>query len=321
MAVQILKEKYAQPIRSFKLGNTAEEGGTRAYSLTIGGEGTLPFQHYEGENPNKPIVAMEVNTQKNIDWKDTLKDAIDVDLNDPVAWAKYNKECGADAIYLKLDSADPDKGGDSPEACAQIVKDVLAGCDLPMIVAGSGNASVDEEVLMAVAEATKGEGLLLGFADTEHYKSLVAACVGNGHGIIARSPLDINICKQLNILIGEMNMPMERIVIDPLVSSVGYGIEYAYSIMERGRIGALTGDKTLAMPLIATVGFEAWRQKEAWGADDEFGEGWGAQADRGPAWEATTAAACLQGGVAIICMRHPEAVKCIKGQIEELMTK
>ena len=320
MAVQILKEKYAQPIRTFKLGNTAEEGGTRAYSLNIGGEGALPFQHYEGDFPNKPIVAMEVNTQKDIDWKDTLKDAIEVDLNDPCAWANYNKSIGADAIYLKLDSADPDKGGDSPEKCAQIVKDVLAACDLPMIVAGSGNASVDEEVLMAVAEAAKGEGLLIGFADTDHYKGLVAACNGNGHGIIARSPLDINICKQLNILIEEMNMPADRIVIDPLVSSVGYGIEYAYTIMERGRIGALTGDKTLAMPLIATAGFEAWRQKEAWGTTEDYAE-WGEQKDRGPAWEATTAAACLQGGVAILCMRHPEAVKAIKGQIEELMAK
>lgn len=320
MAVQILKEKYAQPIREFKLGCTAEEGGTRGTSLLVGGDGTLPFQHYEGNNPNKAIVAMEVNTNKELEWNDALKNAIDVDLKDPVAWAKYCKECGADAIYLKLDSADPDKGADSPEACAQIAKDVLAACDLPMIVAGSGNAEVDEEVLMAVAEATKGEGLLIGFADVDHYKSLVAACVGNGHGIIARSPLDINICKQLNILISEMNMPMERIVIDPLVSSVGYGIEYAYSIMERGRIGALTGDKTLAMPLIATVGFEAWRQKEAWGPTEEFAQ-WGEQADRGPAWEATTAAACLQGGVSILCMRHPEAVKCIKGQIEELMTK
>lgn len=320
MAVQILKEKYAQPIREFKLGCTAEEGGTRGTSLLVGGDGTLPFQHYEGNNPNKAIVAMEVNTNKELEWNDALKNAIDVDLKDPVAWAKYCKECGADAIYLKLDSADPDKGADSPEACAQIAKDVLAACDLPLIVAGSGNAEVDEEVLMAVAEATKGEGLLIGFADVDHYKSLVAACVGNGHGIIARSPLDINICKQLNILISEMNMPMERIVIDPLVSSVGYGIEYAYSIMERGRIGALTGDKTLAMPLIATVGFEAWRQKEAWGPTEEFAQ-WGEQADRGPAWEATTAAACLQGGVSILCMRHPEAVKCIKGQIEELMTK
>lgn len=320
MAVQILKEKYAQPIREFKLGCTAEEGGTRGTSLLVGGDGTLPFQHYEGNNPNKAIVAMEVNTNKELEWNDALKDALDVDLKDPVAWAKYCKECGADAIYLKLDSADPDKGADSPEACAQIAKDILAACDLPMIVAGSGNAEVDEEVLMAVAEATKGEGLLIGFADVDHYKSLVAACVGNGHGIIARSPLDINICKQLNILIGEMNMPMERIVIDPLVSSVGYGIEYAYSIMERGRIGALTGDKTLAMPLIATVGFEAWRQKEAWGPTEEFAQ-WGDQADRGPAWEATTAAACLQGGVSILCMRHPEAVKCIKGQIEELMVK
>lgn len=321
MAVQILKEKYAQPIRTFKLGATAEEGGTRCCSLAIGGEGTLPFQHYEGDNPNKPIVAMEVNSMIDLDWHDELKNAVGAEyIGKPIEWAKYVKEVGADAIYLKLDSADPDKGNDSPEKCAQLAKDILAACDLPMIVAGSGNSEVDEEVLMAVAEATKGENLLLGFAETEHYKSLVAACLGNGHGIIARSPLDINICKQLNILISEMNMPLERIVIDPLVSSVGYGIEYAYSIMERGRIGALTGDKTLSMPMIATVGFEAWRQKEAWGKTEDFPQ-WGDQADRGPAWEAVTAAACLQGGVDILCMRHPVAIKSIKRQIDALMVK
>ena len=164
---------------------------------------------------------------------------------------------------------------------------------------------------MATLIQHEGENLLIGEADTEHYKTLVAACVGNGHSVIAKSPLDINICKQLNILITEMNMPADKIVIDPLVSSVGYGIEYAYSIMERGRMGALQGDKMLSMPIIAAVGFESWRQKEAWGA----------QADRGPAWEATTAAACLQAGTDILLMRHPVAVKAVKKHIDALMAK
>ncbi|MEE0775970.1 MAG: acetyl-CoA decarbonylase/synthase complex subunit delta [Bacillota bacterium] len=319
MAVQILKERYSSQVGAVKLGATAEEGGTRGVSYMVGGEGALPFQHYEGEIPNRPIVAMEVNSM-DPNWNENLKNALDVDLSDPVAWAKYNKECGADAIYLKLDSADPDNGGDSPEKCAEIVKAVLDAVDLPMIVAGCGNAEVDEEVLMKVAEVTKGENLLIGEADTEHYKTLVAACVGNGHSVIAKSPLDINICKQLNILITEMNMPADKIVIDPLVSSVGYGIEYAYSIMERGRMGALQGDKMLSMPIIAAVGFESWRQKEAWGSTEDF-PAWGEQADRGPAWEATTAAACLQAGTDILLMRHPAAVKAIKKHIDALMTK
>jgi acetyl-CoA decarbonylase/synthase complex subunit delta len=130
--------------------------------------------------------------------------------------------------------------------------------------------------------------------------------------------LDINICKQLNILINEMNMPLDRIVIDPMTGALGYGIEYGYSIMERGRMGALQGDKMLAMPLICTVGFEAWRAKEAWASEGDF-PGWGPQAVRGPMWEAMTAAALLQGGADILCLRHPEAVKATKKHIDELM--
>ncbi len=320
MAVQILKERYSSQVGAVKIGATKEEGGTRAVSLTVGGEKALPFQHYEGETPNRPIIAMEVNSM-NPNWNESLKEAIGMDLmGDPIAWAKSNEALGADAIYLKLDSADPDNAGQTPEECAQLVKDVLAAVGLPVIVAGCDNAEIDQEVLMKVAEETKGENLLIGFAETEHYKSLVAACLGNGHGIIARSPLDINICKQLNILINEMNMPLDRIVIDPLVSSVGYGLEYAYSIMERGRMGALQGDKMLSMPMICTVGFEAWRAKEAWAPKEDF-PGWGDQELRGPAWESMTAIGFLQSGADILCLRHPESVKAVKKHIDALMQK
>jgi len=318
MAVQLLKERYASKVGTVVLGATKEQGGTRTKTFTVGGEAALPFQHYEGEIPHRPVVAMEVaDIEPN--WPQPLKAAIGDVMKDPIAWAKKCvEEWGADLIYVKLDGADPDGANRTPDECAQTVKDILAAVGVPLIVVGCGDTEKDHEVMMKVAEATSGEKLLLGVAEQENYKSLVAACLGNGHSIIARSPLDINICKQLNILINEMNMPFDRIVIDPMVAGLGYGIEYAYSIMERARMGSLQGDKMLAMPMICNAGFEAWRAKEAWASENDF-PGWGKQEERGPLWEAMTAGALLQGGGDIICLRHPEAVKAVQKNIAQLM--
>lgn len=319
MAVQLLKERYASKVGEVVLGATKEEGGTRTSVVKVGGEAALPFQHYEGEIPNKPAIAMEV-CDVEPSWHQPIKDALGDVIKDPVAWAKKCVEWGADLVYVKLDGADPDGANRTADECAQTVKDILAAVGVPLIVVGCGNAEKDQEVLMKVAEVAAGEKLLIGDADQDNYKSLVAACLGNGHSIIGRSPLDINICKQLNILMNEMNMPLDRMVIDPTTSSLGYGIEYGYSIMERGRMGALQGDKMLAMPLICSVGFEVWRAKEAWASEEDF-PGWGKQEERGPMWEAVTAGALMQAGADIICMRHPKAVQLVKKNIADLMVK
>ncbi|MGI6679765.1 MAG: CO dehydrogenase/acetyl-CoA synthase subunit delta [Dehalobacterium sp.] len=318
MAVQLLKERYASQVGTVVLGATKEQGGTRSVSITVGGESALPFQHYEGSIPNRPIVAMEVvDVEPN--WPAPLKNDLGDVVKDPVLWAKKCvEEWGADVIYVVLEGADPDGANKSPEECAKTVKDILAAVGVPLIVVGCSDTEKNHDVMAKVAEEAAGENLLLGVAEQEDYKSLVAACLGGGHTIIARSPLDINICKQLNILITEMNMPAERIVIDPMIAGLGYGIEYVYSIMERGRMGALQGDKMLAMPMICTVGFEAWRAKEAWASEEDFPQ-WGIQSERGPAWEAMTAAALIQGGADILCMRHPQAVKATKKHIDQLM--
>ncbi len=162
--------------------------------------------------------------------------------------------------------------------------------------------------------------MLIGVAEQENYKSLTAACMVHKHNIIAQSPIDINICKQLNILITEMNLPANRIVIDPTIAAVGYGLEYGYSIMERARNGALQGDNMLAMPMIGNVGYEVWRIKEANSSIEDF-PGWGLQEPRGILWEATTAVALLQGGMNILVMRHPKAAALVKESIAELMQK
>jgi acetyl-CoA decarbonylase/synthase, CODH/ACS complex subunit delta len=319
MAVQILKDKNTGKINTVTIGATKADGGTRTSVVTIGGDGALPYLHFEGEFPNKPVIAMEVQSRAPENWNEVITAPFADVLNNPAAWAKKCVEVyGAELIYLKLTSADPDLENHSPEQCAKIVKDVLAAVGVPLIVVGYGDAEKDNQVITAVAEAAAGENLLLGVAEQENYKSVIAAAMVHKHNAICLTPCDINICKQLNILATEMGLPADRIVIDPGAGALGYGIEYTYSILERGRLGALGGDKMLAMPVIVTVGYEAWRAKEALALESDF-PAWGNQEERGILWEAMTAAALLQGGVHAIVLRSPESVKLVRKHIEELM--
>lgn len=319
MAFSALKEKYRNKVNEVVLGATKEEGGTRGYTVTVGGDSALPFLHFEGEMPNRPIVALEVWDVAPTDWNEAFTPYFGDVYDNPAQWAKKCvDEYGADVIVVRLKGADPDVADASPEECVKVVQDVLAAVPCPLIVLGCGKAEKDNLVLPAVAEAAAGEGLLIGSAEQENYKSLAAACMVHKHSLIANSPIDINICKQLNILITEMNLPAERIVIDPTTAALGYGLEYGYSIMERARIGALQGDKMLSMPILGNVGYEVWRTKEANIAKEEM-PGWGEQADRAVLWEATTATALLQAGMNIVVMRHPKAAALVKENIAELM--
>ncbi len=321
MAFTPVKDKYRSKVGEVTLGATREQGGTRAYTITVGGEATLPFLHFEGEIPNRPVVALEVWDVAPADWNPCFEPFYGDVYNNPAAWAKKCvEEFGADLVVLRLRGADPDVKDASPEDCAKVVKDVLAAVGCPLVVLGCGKAEKDNQIMPAVAEAAAGENLLLGVAEQENYKSLTAACMVHKHNIIAQSPIDINICKQLNILITEMNLPPNRIVIDPTIAALGYGLEYGYSIMERARNGALGGDSMLAMPMIGNVGYEVWRVKEANASAAEY-PGWGEQEARGILWEATTAMALLQAGMDIVVMRHPKAAGLIKQNIDELMVK
>lgn len=318
MVVAILKDRNTSKVVEVTLGATREQGGTRSHTITVGGDSALPFLHFEGEFPNKPVVAMEVQDMIP-KWGNSLKKELSDVWGDPAAWAqKCVEEYGADLIYLKLDGSHPDEADHSPEKCAETVKKVLAAVSVPLIVSGCEVEEKDNEVLPAIAEAAAGENLLIGVAEQDNYKTLTAACMVHKHNIIARSPLDINICKQLNILITEMNLPANRIIIDPTIGGLGYGIEYAYSILERARLGALQGDRMLGMPIIATVGYESWKTKEANAPTEDY-PGWGNVEDRGILWETVTASSLLQSGVSILLLRHPKSVQLVKKSIEQLM--
>ena len=318
MPVQILKERNSGRITCVTLGATAEQGGTRTSTLTVGGETSLPYLHFEGDTPNRSVIAVEVLDRVPTEWNEALKAAYGDALADPAAWARKAVELGADMILLRLQSADPELGASTPEQCVATVKKVLAAVGVPLAVTGCGLHEIDNKVIGAVAEACAGENLLLGLAEAGNYNTIVAAAMVHKHTVIAQSPLDINMCKQLNILISEMGLPLDRIIIDPSIGGLGYGLEYAYSVGERSRIGALQGDKMLALPVLGTVGFEAWKAKEANVGEDEF-PGWGDQAERGILWEATTGSVLLQSGLDILVMRHPEAVALVKKNLAALM--
>ncbi|RJX27250.1 MAG: acetyl-CoA decarbonylase/synthase complex subunit delta [Dethiobacter sp.] len=320
MAVEIFKEKYRSQVREVVLGATKDEGGTRTHTVKVGGETALPFLHFEGEIPNRPVVAMEIWDIVPEEWPANLKSYFEDVYNDPGAWAKKCVEqYGADLIAIRFKSADPDIKDASAEECIATLKNVLAAVGVPLIVYGCGKAEKDNTIIGLLAEAAAGENLLLGVAEQDNYKSVTSAAMAHKHSIIAQSPIDINIAKQLNILVAEMSTPLlDRIVIDPTVAALGYGLEYSYSIMERARFGALQGDRMLAMPTIANVGHEVWSKKEA-NISQEEQPGWGDQAERSLTWEVTTAAALLQAGMDILVMRHPGAVRLIKKQIDELM--
>ncbi len=320
MPVALVKERYSSKVGEVVLGATSEQGGTRTTTVTVGGDSGLPFLHFENQVTNRAVIAMEV-TDIVPEWSETITKQIGDVINNPVAWAKKCvEEFGADLIYLKFDGADPEGENRSPEDCARIVKDVLAAVGVPLIVEGCNDPEKNNAVITAVAEAAAGENLLIGVAEQNDYKSMAAAAMVHKHTLIARSPLDINICKQLNILINEMGLPLNKIIIDPTVAGLGFGIEYVYSIMERARLGALAGDRMLSMPIICTVGYEANRCKEAHASEEEF-PGWGDLEDRSVLWEAVTASGVLEVGASILVMRNPKAAGIVKKHIADMMNQ
>ena len=312
MPIEIPKDKWPGSIKAVTIGATAAEGGTRTKSITVGGQTTLPYLQFEAPTPNQPVVAIEIKSRKPEDWSPLLAEVWGDAMADPAAWAKKAEEAGADLIVLALMLED------TPDDAVKAVKAVLEATGLPLVVWGPGQVEKDNELLVPVAEATKGEKLVLGICEDKNYRTIAATAMANEHLVQARTPMDVNLAKQLNILITDMGLPAERVIMDPTTGALGYGIEYGYSVMERLRLAALQGDAMTQLPMMVTPGFEAWKAKES-----KVGEGvpetWGDWAERGVHWETLTAVALVESGADIIVLRHPESVKRVKEAIAELM--
>lgn len=318
MPIEIPKDKWPGSVRKVTIGATSTEGGTRTSTVVVGGQTAMPFMHFEGEIPNPPVVAVEIRDRRPDDWSPLLLDTWGESVDDPATWAKAAEAAGADLLQLSLSLTRPDGQTTSPEDAVSAVKSVLQASGLPLIVFGPGQAEVDNALLVAVAEATKGERLLLGICEDKNYRTIVATAMANGHLVDARTPMDVNLAKQLNILISDMGLAMDRIIMDPTTGALGYGIEYGYSVMERLRMAALQGDAMTQLPMLVTPGFEAWKTKEA-KVGTGVPEAWGEWLQRAINWESMTAIALLESGADIVVLRHPESVRQVKAAIAELM--
>ena len=312
MAFEIPKTNYTSKIKEIKLGK-----GDKA--VTIGGESAYPFYLFEGEMPHVPKIAMEVYDSPPDEWPEAALEPFAGVTDDPVAWAKKCiNDYGAEMICLQLLSTDPNGLDRDADEAAGVVKKIADAIDVPLIVWGTANHDKDTEVLRKVAEVCQDKKLILGPVEEGDHKKIGAAAIGYQHTVIASTPIDINLAKQLNILLGNLGVSDELIIMDPTVSGIGYGIEYAYSVMERMRMAALTQqDEKLQFPIICNVAREVWKTKEV-GIPTEENPKLGDIKKRGILMEAMSAMVLLLAGGDVLVMRHPEAINLIREMITEL---
>jgi acetyl-CoA decarbonylase/synthase complex subunit delta len=316
VTVEVPKETWTGKVREITLGATPANGGTRGKEVIVGGASTLPFLHFEGKLPHRPVIALEIQDEAPA-WPQPLLEAWGDVIKDPVAWAKKAEAAGADLLMLRLSGGENVTAEDGKKAAA-VTKAVLGATTLPLIVRGPGQAEADNALLVPVCEIAAGERIAVGLCEDKNYRTIVAAALANGQLVIASSPIDVNLAKQLNILISDMRMDLSRILMDPTTGALGYGLEYTYSVMERLRLAALSGDSMTQQPMICFVGEEAWRQKEARVGDGVPAE-WGDWRRRGVIWETLTATTLLEAGADIVVVRHPETLRLVRQAIDRLM--
>jgi acetyl-CoA decarbonylase/synthase complex subunit delta len=292
-------EEYTGVVREVTIGKGKN-------SINIGGENMLPLHFFdEGSNPNPVKFALEVLDMEPPDWPEHLIQPFKDVLSDPVKWARKCEELGADAVFLRLVSTDPAVKDSSADGAAILAKKVAEAINIPLIIYGSGDDKKDAEVLPKVAEACDGMNLLIGPVQKENYEIVGKALLDHGHNASALSPLDINLLKELNVKLGKF-FPAEKIVIDPESAALGYGMEYSFSLMERVKqIGIITKDNMTMMPIIADLGGECWKTKQA-----------KENKEQGLLWEGMTALSLLLAGANILVLRHPETLSLVKETME-----
>ncbi len=309
--VELPVEKWNGKVREVKLGGNGRK------SIVVGGDNTLPFLLFEGTPARKPAVVVEVQDAPPRAWAAALVSAYGDALKDPGTWAKKAASFGADIIYLRLRSAHPEEGNTGAEQAKRSVAKVLEAVDLPVMVVGPEVAEKDNEVLVAASEVGRGQRLALGNCLEKNHRTIAATCIADGHVAIAKTPIEINLAKQLNILLCDVGMAADAIIIDPTTGALGYGLEYSYSVIERLRLACLMGDAMTSMPIFCDVGEESWRQKES-KATTGVPATWGDPAQRAINWEIVTAISLLHAGANIINLRHPKVIESVKNSIAQL---
>lgn len=307
-----LKLKYTGRIREVEIGIGDKK-------IKVGGQNCLNFHSFEGEIPNKPVISFEIWDSAPEEWPESCLSPFKDVINDPLSWAKKCvNEYGAKCLTVFLNSTDPNGMNKSADDVRPIVEKILNEIDIPLIFWGTGNVEKDISVLKMVCEVASGKNVAVGPVVDKNYKQIGASAIAYKNVVIASTPIDINLAKQLNILLLELGVPEDKIIMDPTVGALGYGIEYTYSVMERERIaGLLQGDDKLAFPLYCYLSKDVWKIKEV-SIPENLDFKLGKEKERGIMFEGITATLLLLAGADIVVIRHPETANLINEFIEEM---
>ena len=310
MAFSVPQTRYKGRVQTVTLGPA---------KLPVGGQNSFNLYDFEGRNPNPPRFSLDVwDYDPGEDLPAALREAYMGVTHDPGLWAAKCADYGADIITLHLKSTSPNNHDLGAEQAVKSVRRVLEEIDIPLIVMGVDHAEKDVETLSAVAEEFSGRNLAVGPLTTRNYKRLGAQALVHGHAVIALSPTDFNLAKQLNILLYGMGMPKDRIIMDPTAAALGYGMEYCYSVMEQLQIAALVLDDEEAQhPIISLFGEDVWRAKEAGQSAGELSLP-GENLNQGVMLEAAEAVTMIAAGAGILCLRHPEAMKMARQFLDQM---
>lgn len=301
-------EKYPNQIATVKLGATRSEGGTRGKTITIGGELSPAFYSFENPTPHKPVVTLDVFDME-VPLSKAVKMHVKDVVGDPAAWAKLAVEkFGADMVTLHLISVDPLLKDATPKDACKTIEKVLQAVDVPLVIGGCGDPAKDTALFEEVCAQFPGERFLISSVtrdmDVEKCGKFIKKA---GHAVLAFTPMDLNFARELNRRLFD-SLGREDIIMDLTTAALGYGLDYAFTNMERARIGGLMGDLELAQPMSSGT-TNAWAAREAW---LKMSDAWEPRELRGPLWEVTTALTLLTAGVDLFMMMHPAAVKTLK---------
>ncbi len=307
-------ETYPARIVEVKLGATTSEGGTRGKSVIIGGETTPAFYTFERPTTHLPVISLDVFDMK-VPLAKAVKMHVKDVMEDPAAWARLAVEkFEADLVTLHLISIDPLLKDASPADAVKTVENVVQAVDVPLVIGGCGDPKKDTDMFEAVAETFAGERFLISSITSDMDVERCAKFVKeHGHAALSFTPMDLNLARELNRKLYDF-LPKEDIVMDLTTAALGYGLDYAFTNMERARLAALMGDPDLAHPMSSGT-TNAWAAREAW---MKMGSDWEPRELRGPLWEVTTALTLLLAGVDLFMMMHPAAVKTVKETIQRL---
>jgi acetyl-CoA decarbonylase/synthase complex subunit delta len=280
----------------------------------VGGQTAFSRHVFEGDFPHKPLVALEVNDALPPELKGAFRDSVGGALEDPVAWAGEGvNRHGADLLFFNMLGTHQDRQDISADQAAETMNGILSAVEVPLMVRPSGNFEKQNKVTAKCAERAV-RPVVLGSAVQDNYRSVAAAAMAGGHHLLAESPIDVNIAKQLNILLTQMSFPLERILMDPMTGGLGYGFEYTYSVMERIRLAAFQADRLMSPPIVCFVGPEVWKIKEVRSSDAAAGDA----LERAVNWETATALGLLMAGADVLCVRHPRSAAALKAAVDAL---